>query len=142
MTDLEKPFRILPKLDEQNTAFWTGGEHGELRFWRCQDCRWWLHPPGPRCPVCLSKSLAVEVASGRATVHTFTVNHQAFMPGPELPFVIAIVELPEQAGLRLTTNIVGVAPDEVDFGMAVEVVFEHHDDVWIPLFRPVGTVAA
>jgi uncharacterized OB-fold protein len=141
MTDAEAPFRILPKLDEQNTAFWTGGEHGELRFWRCQDCRWWLHPAGPRCPSCLSKSLAVEAASGRATVHTFTINHQAFMPGPELPFVIAIVELPEQPGLRLTTNIVGVPPEEVRIGMDVEVTFEHHDDVWIPLFRPAGSVA-
>lgn len=138
MTDTDLPFRILPRLDEQNTAFWTGGEHGELRFWRCQDCGWWLHPAGPRCPQCLSKSLAVEAASGRAVVHTFTVNHQAFMPGPELPFVIAIVELPEQPGLRLTTNIVGCAPEAVDFGMEVEVVFEHHDDVWIPLFQPVA----
>ena len=140
MTDTDLPFRILPKLDEQNTEFWTGGEHGELRFWRCQDCGWWLHPAGPRCPQCLSRSLAVEAASGRAIVHTFTINHQAFMPGPELPFVIAIVELPEQAGLRLTTNIVGIAPEEVDFDMEVEVVFEHHDDVWIPLFQPVGAV--
>lgn len=133
----EAPFRLLPLLDDGNTPFWTGGEHGELRFWRCQDCRWWIHPPAPRCPSCLSKSLAVEAASGRAVVHTFTVNHQAWMPGPELPYVVAIVELPEQEGLRLTTNIVGIPADEVRIGMAVQVEFEHHDDVWIPLFRPV-----
>jgi uncharacterized OB-fold protein len=137
MTD-ELPFRVLPKLDELNTPFWTGGEHGELRFWRCQACGYWLHPPGLRCPSCLSKELAVEAASGTATLHTFTVNHQAFMPGPELPYVIAIVELPEQTGLRLTTNLVGVAPGDAAIGMPVEVTFEHHDDVWLPLFRPVG----
>ena len=79
-----------------------------------------------------------EATSGRATVHTFTINHQAWMPGPELPYVIAIVELPEQAGLRLTTNVVDVAPDAVFIGMPVEVLFEHHEDVWIPLFRPVA----
>lgn len=141
MTEATKPFRILPKLDEQNTPFWTGGEHGELRFWRCQACRWWLHPAGPRCPACLAKELEVEPASGRATVHTFTINHQAFMPGPDLPFVIAVVELPEQAGLRLTTNIVGIPPEDVRIGMEVEVVFEHHDDVWIPLFQPIGAGA-
>jgi len=132
------PFRVLPQLDDANRPFWTGGEHGELRFWRCRDCDWWLHPPAPRCPRCLSKSLAVEAASGSATVHTFTVNHQAFMPGPELPYVIAIVELPEQPGLRLTTNVIDVDPEQVAIGMAVEVTFEHHDDVWVPLFRPVG----
>lgn len=130
------PFRVLPKLDELNTPFWTGGEHGELRFWRCRACSYWLHPPSLRCPSCLSKELAVEAAWGRATLHTYTVNHQAFMPGPELPYVIAIVELPEQPGLRLTTNLVGVDVDEVSIGMDLEVVFEHHDDVWLPLFRP------
>ena len=62
------------------------------------------------------------------------------MPGPELPYVIAIVELPEQAGLRLTTNVVGCAPEDVRIGMPMRVVFEHHPDpdgdVFIPLFAP------
>ena len=136
------PFRVLPRLDDANTPFWTGGEHGELRFWRCQDCGYWLHPPGLRCPSCLSKSLAVEAASGRATLHTYTVNHQAWMPGPPLPYVIAIVDLPEQDGLRLTTNLVDVAVDDVAIGMPLEVTFEHHDDVWIPLFRPAAAEVA
>jgi uncharacterized OB-fold protein len=68
------------------------------------------------------------------------VNHQAWMPGPELPFVLAIVELPEQAGLRLTTNIVNCSPDDVEVGMPVLVTFERHPDgdeaVYIPLFEP------
>jgi uncharacterized OB-fold protein len=34
------------------------------------------------------------------------------------------------------TNIVGCAPDEVYVGMPVEVTFDEHDDVWLPLFRP------
>jgi uncharacterized OB-fold protein len=129
-------FRLLPLVDDLNRAYWTGGEHGELRFWRCQACGYWIHPPSTRCPACLSKDLAVEAASGRAVVHTFTVNHQAWMPGLEPPFVVAIVELPEQEGLRLTTNILGIAPDDVVIGMPVEVRFEHHDDVWIPIFVP------
>jgi uncharacterized OB-fold protein len=129
-------FRLLPLVDDLNRPYWTGGEHGELRFWRCQDCRYWIHPPVPRCPECLSKNLAVEAASGRAVVHTFTVNHQAWMPGLEPPFVVAIVELPEQEGLRLTTNILGIDPADVSIGMPVEARFENHDDVWIPVFVP------
>lgn len=132
------PFRILPRLTDLNRAFWTGGEQGELRFMRCDDCGYLNHPPTPICPRCRSKSLAPHTVSGRATVHTFTVNHQAWMPGPELPYVVAIVDIPEQDDLRLTTNIVGCAPEDVHVGMPVEVTFEHHDDVWIPLFRPAG----
>ena len=62
--------------------------------------------------------------SGRGVVHTYTVNHQPWYPGLDPPYVVAIVALPEQEGLRLTTNIVGCAPDDVRIGMPVRVTFE------------------
>jgi uncharacterized OB-fold protein len=74
--------------------------------------------------------------SGRATVATFTVNHQPWIPGFDPPYVVAMVEIEEQPSVRLTTNIVGCRPEEVRIGMPVQVLFEHHDDVWIPLFEP------
>ena len=137
MADEEpKPFRLLPRLDDRNREFWTGGEHGELRFWRCQDCGYWLHPPGVRCPQCLSKNLKVEATSGDATLHTFTVNHQAWYPSLDPPYVIAIVELPEQAGLRLTTGLVGCDIDAIEIGMPLHVTFDHYEDVFLPFFEP------
>jgi uncharacterized OB-fold protein len=134
------PFRMLPKLDDRNRFFWTSGADGRLRFLRCQDCGFYVHPPTPRCPKCLSKDVVPEPVSGRATVATFTINHQPWMPGPELPYAVAIVEIVEQPDVRLTTNIVGCAPDDVSIGMPVRVVFERHpdapDDVYLPLFEP------
>jgi uncharacterized OB-fold protein len=138
----DPPFRVLPKLTDDNRDFWTGGARGELRFWRCQDCGFYIHPPQPLCPQCHSKNLATEAVSGKATLASFTINHQAWMPGPELPYVVAIVELPEQAALRLTTNLVNCRHDEIHVGMPVRVLFEHHPDadgdVYIPLFEPDG----
>ena len=58
--------------------------------------------------------------SGRGEVHTFTVNHQPW-DGSTEPYVIVLVALPEQDGLRLTTNIVGCPPDDVHIGMPVQV---------------------
>ena len=133
MSDL--PFRVLPALDDHNRFFWTSGEDGVLRFLRCQGCGYWLHPPGPRCPSCGARELAPEPVTGVAEVASFTVNHKSW-DGSTEPYVIALVELPEQRGLRLTTNIVGVEPDEVTIGMQVQVVFEHHDQVWVPVFTP------
>jgi uncharacterized OB-fold protein len=134
------PFRILPALGERNRDFWQGGEHGELRFLRCQDCGTIVHPPVPLCPKDHSKRLRPEAVSGRATVATFTVNHQPWMPGPALPYVVAIVEIEEDPSVRLTTNVVNCAPEDVRIGMPVRVAFEHHadpdGDVWIPLFEP------
>lgn len=137
MRVVERPaFRILPAVDERNAHFWTGGRHDELRFLRCGACRHWVHPPQPICPACLGRDLVATAASGRGRVATFTVNHQPWIPGFDPPYVVAIVELDEQPGLRLTTNVVGCAIEEVSIGMPVRVVFEERDGVWIPLFAP------
>ena len=40
--------------------------------------------------------------------------------------------------MRLTTNLVDVEPEDVHVGMEVAVEFEEIEDVYIPLFRPVG----
>jgi hypothetical protein len=41
-----------------------------------------------------------------------------------------------EEGPRMTSNLVGVAPDEIEIGMPVQVVFEAiSDEVTLPLFR-------
>lgn len=127
--------RLLPRLDQENEFFWTSGADGHLRFLRCEQCRTYVHPPAPRCPECLSDALAPEAVSGRGTIVAFTLNEQAWIPGSD-PYLIGLVAIDEQESVRLTTNLVDVEPDEVRIGMRVEVVFEHHDDVYLPLFRP------
>ena len=79
-----------------------------------------------------------EVLSGRGVVYAYTINHYRWLPDMEPPYVVAEVELVEQEGLRLMTNIVDSPLAEVRTGMEVQVVFAHHDDVYIPLFRPVA----
>jgi len=139
VTDL--PFRILPQLDDLNRTFWTSGKDGKLCFLSCQECGYLIHPPAPICPRDLSKKLAPRAVSGNATVATFSINHQAWMPGPELPYVVAIVEIDEQPSLRLTTNIVHCEPQQVHIGMKVRAIFERRpddeEDIWIPIFEPV-----
>ncbi len=130
------PFRILPALDDTNRVFWTSGESGALAILRCRACSLWLHPPAPICPSCLSRDLTPQPVSGRGTLVSFTVNHQPWIPGFDPPYVIALVELDEQPGLRITSNLVGCAIDRVEIGLPVEILFDEYDGVWIPLFRP------
>jgi uncharacterized OB-fold protein len=132
----DKPTRLLPAVTPENQHFWTGGAQGELRLLCCALCKHLIHPPAPVCPQCLSRKLEIATLSGRGIVHTYTVNHQPWYPGMATPFVIAIVELVEQPGLRLTTNLVNCPIEQVKIGMPVRVVFENHDPVWIPLFEP------
>jgi uncharacterized OB-fold protein len=127
--------RAAPLDDPLHRFFWASGADGVLRMLQCADCGFWLHPPSSRCPHCLSADVAPQALSGRATVHTFTVNVQQWVPGQE-PYVYAIVELAEQEDLRLTTNIVGCSPDGVHIGQAVHVAFVHRNDVYYPVFTP------
>ena len=73
--------------------------------------------------------------SGRGTVETYTVNYQQWIPGSE-PYIIAWVSIEEQPDVRIQANLVDVEPEDVRIGQPVRVVFEHHEDVWIPLFTP------
>lgn len=133
----EAPARILPVVDRDSEAYWTWGREGKLAIHRCADCAYYVHPPVPFCPRCESRNVAPEAVSGRGKIVTFTVNHKPWVPGLPVPYVLALVAIEEQADVRLTGNIVGCAADDVRFDMAVEVVFEPAEDLWIPLFRPV-----
>ena len=130
----DEPFRVLPRLEPDTEFFWTSGRDGTLRFLHCDACSTVVHPPAPVCPQCLGRELAPRAVSGRATVFSATVNHQPW-DGSAEPWVIAVVAIDEQPDVRLTTNIVGVPPDQVTIGMPVRVVFEDHDPVFVPLFE-------
>ena len=127
--------RILPPLTPANRAFWTGGASGHLLILRCETCDRWVHPPVSRCPIC-DGELHAEPVSGRGTIFTFTVNEQQFHPDVLPPYVIAIVELVEQADLRVPTNIVECDPADLRCGLPVTVLFEKYDEIFVPLFRP------
>jgi uncharacterized OB-fold protein len=137
----DKPFRVLPRVTPLNEHFWRGGANGELRFLRCQDDGTYVHPPAPVCPECLGKNISPEAVSGRATVLTYTLNHQQWVPSPDHPYCIAIVELEEQPGLRLMTNVVNCPAEDVRIGMPVKVLFEAYEDIFIPVFEPAGGTA-
>jgi uncharacterized OB-fold protein len=128
--------RSLPAVTPEDAFFWQGGADGALHILRCRSCRYYVHPPMPICPRCRSHEVADEAVSGQGRVASFTVNHQAWRPGLATPYVVAIVELAEQQGLRLTTNIVNCPIELVHIGLSVRVVFEQIEDIWLPLFEP------
>jgi uncharacterized protein len=128
--------RLLPRLSDDVAFYWTSGADGTLRLLRCNACGYFIHPPSPVCPRCLSRDLGPEQVSGRGRLESFTVNYQQWIPGSD-PYIIAWVSLEEQPELRLTTNLVGVEPDDVEIGMPVRVIFEENEDVFLPLFTPV-----
>jgi uncharacterized OB-fold protein len=130
--------RPQPRLDSDNRFFWTGGADGKLRFLQCQECQTFIHPPAPVCRHCLSENVEPAVVPGTAVVDSYTINHQAWYPGLEVPFVIARVAIDGAPGVYLTTNIINCPVDEVDIGDKVRVTFQQEGEVYLPLFEKVA----
>lgn len=128
--------RPLPVITEEDEFFWTSGADGRLRVTECSSCAALLHPPQPVCRYCRGHETGVRAVSGYATLIGFTVNHRFSSPGMPAPYIVAQVALEEDTRVRLTTNLVECEVDELELGMRLEVVFEHVEDVWLPLFRP------
>lgn len=134
----------VPEPDDVSAFFWRGASDGTLLVLRCGACTYLSHPPDVSCAKCGAMELTPAPMSGNGEVYSFTIVRQAFDPAfvPEVPYVVALVELDEQPGLRMLANIVDIVPDAVDIGMRVEVTFEDRGDHVVPQFRPavpVGT---
>jgi uncharacterized protein len=128
--------RPAPAITPHSEPFWRGGADGILQLQRCQTCGRWLHPPRGSCPSCLTGDLLFEETSGIGTVWSFTINRLARSPEGEEDPIVAQVELSDQPGLLLLTNLVHVSHDDVAIGMPVHVEFDNVDDVWVPVFAP------
>ncbi|WP_210425079.1 Zn-ribbon domain-containing OB-fold protein [Spongiibacter thalassae] len=134
----EKTMGPVPELDELNEFFWTSGADGKLRMQYCDDCQYWQHPPSVCCRKCLGEGIAPRELSGEGTVAAVTINRMPWMPGLKVPYVLVIVELDEQPGLRLTSAMPSVDPEQVAIGDRVKVWFEQREDVWMPFFAPLA----
>lgn len=130
----------VPVADIDSAPFWAGLRRHELAILRCDECRTFVHPPQASCPKCLSLALTAEAVSGRGTVYSFTVVNREFAPGITPPYVAALVDLVEQDGLRLVTNLVNVTVADVRIGMAVRAVFFdlEAEDATLAYFEPDG----
>jgi uncharacterized OB-fold protein len=125
-----------PPVTDVNRPFWTSGPDGPLQVQFCEACDRWVFPAAATCPACSGMPVWRRV-SGAGTVFTFTVNRHPYHPDVPVPYVIAIVDLVEQEGLRFTTNVVACDPEVVAIGMPVQVAFEAAgDEAWAPVFRP------
>lgn len=126
----------LPELTAENTAFWTGGARGELMIAFCNDCAAAIHPPQLVCPGCGSQSVAPRAVAGTGKIYTFTVNHQPWVPDMEVPFAIAVVNLDDAPGVRVTAPVTGLHPESVAIEQSVRIGFEASGDVWLPNWHP------
>jgi acetyl-CoA acetyltransferase/uncharacterized OB-fold protein len=134
---MSEPQLPIPALLPDTEAFWRACHDGRLEINRCQACGWLIHPSRPVCSRCQSRDVKPQQLSGKGAVFSYTINYQPWIPNMAVPFIIALVELVEQKGLRLTTNLIHCPIESVRIGMPVKVVFKQvSDEAGLPLFEP------
>jgi uncharacterized protein len=155
--------RMEPPVGAESGPFWEATREGTLLVQWCTSCDRGIFYPRFFCPYCATagphdsaagqsgqsgqsdgSTLEWRTASGRAIVHAATVEHNPAATGATFshgePYVVALVDLDE--GVRMMTNIVGCAPEDVRAGMAVTVTWEPlSDGRQLPLFTPAATSA-
>jgi uncharacterized OB-fold protein len=125
-----------------NRFYWDAIAEERLCLLRCQSCGHFVHPPRPICNRCLSQDLAPEEISGGGSLYSYSVVVQAGHPyfADKVPYVIGVVEIDEEPGVRVATNIVGCAEGDLRCGMPVSVEFWRvTPTLTLPFFRPGGT---
>jgi uncharacterized OB-fold protein len=136
MSSYAKP---LPQPDPVTKPFWDSVKAHAMRLQRCGACGTYVFYPRALCPSCFSAALEWTPVSGRGVIHAFTVVHRHPSPvfQPEVPYVVALVDLEE--GARMMTRLVGLPPDpaRIRIGMPVEVVYDDvTPEVTLPAFGP------
>ncbi|HLN17447.1 MAG TPA: Zn-ribbon domain-containing OB-fold protein [Acidimicrobiales bacterium] len=137
-TDPRFAGRPRPGPDLLSAEFYAAADRGELRYQECPDCGHRQFYPRLICTGCGGEP-AWAVASGRGTVHTFTVVRQNLSPPfvDLLPYVLAIVELEE--GPRMMGNVTDCDPADVHIGLPVEAYgVRVEDGLALPFWRPAG----
>ncbi|MDA1073431.1 MAG: OB-fold domain-containing protein [Proteobacteria bacterium] len=132
------PQRPLPTLNEHDShAFWQATKNKELKFQRCANCQTLVFFPRSHCTGCTDGDLTWHTASGLGTVYSYSVVRQSYHPffRSKAPYVVAWIDLDE--GPRLLSNVEVSDPAEVSVGQRVQVHWEEHDELCIPLFAPV-----
>lgn len=147
MTDEALTAASLPPVPQPGaltTFFWDAIAAGRLDILRCDGCGHFVHYPRPICDRCQSDRLTPATVSGRGAVYSYTVVMQAFHPYfvDRLPYVLAVIELEEEPGLKVTTTLVDCAEADLRVGLPVELVLTDVGyGLVLPLFRPAGGVA-
>ena len=130
--------RPKPAPDAFERPFFEAAARGELLHQRCPACGHRQFYPRAVCTAC-GADPEWAPSSGRGVVHTYTIVRQNGMPPfrDELPYVVAMIELPE--GVRMMGNLTGSENEQVRVGMPVEAyAVEFEPGLALPFWRALG----
>ena len=118
--------------------YWEAANRGELRMQRCLACGRYRWHPAPLCLDCQSADCEWALLSGRGRIHTWTEITHPVHPAAHarVPYLIVEIELAEQSGLTMISNLIDATAAEIAIGASVAVAFARHlNGQQLPVFR-------
>ena len=126
--------------DQWTRPFWEAARAHKLVAAACADCGQFRMPPTPFCPHCRSQAIDWRELSGDGVLYSYTIVARAIMPemADNIPYVPALVDLPDAPGTRLITNVVDTPLSKLAIGARLKVKWhDTADNVTIPMFTMV-----
>ncbi|MCW2649508.1 MAG: hypothetical protein JWR32_484 [Mycobacterium sp.] len=108
----------VPVPDPDSAPYWEALKNGKLMLCRCDDTGTWIHPPLERSRF-TGGPVHFEEVSGKGSIYSYIVVRQALVPGRTPPYVVGLIELAEQPGLRINA-VVDADPADVRVGQQVQ----------------------
>jgi uncharacterized protein len=118
----------IPVPDLESEPYWAGLRDRKILILHCQQCGHWIHYPLAACPRCHSFDLRPEPIAGTGTVYSFTVSHREFAQGVMPPYAVVLIDIDEEPGVRMLSNLVNCYEDQIEIGMRVRALFKDVDD--------------
>jgi uncharacterized protein len=118
--------------------YWEACNQERLVMQRCSACSKFRWHPSPLCVHCGDARFTWAPLSGRGKITTWTVITHPIHPAAfsRVPYVVVEVELQEQIGLRMLSNLVDMKLDQISFDAPVTLGFMTHPcGQKLPIFR-------
>ena len=134
--------RPLPKLEELDTKyFWEETKKKRLSYQVCNISNEVVFHPRRHSSRSVEGTLEWRISAGKGEIYAFSIVRQSYHPFFKelVPYVVAWIDLDE--GFRLLSNIVCEDKNlmEIECGKRVELIWEEHSELCIPLFRLIKT---
>ncbi len=119
--------KLTPVPDGLSKPFWDACNERKLVVQNCTVCNRMQYPPEQVCANCGSpEHLVWKQASGRGKIKGNIVVHDSRLRlrQADQPFNLAVIELEDEPGILMFSNLPGTPVDQVPVGANVEVVWE------------------
>jgi uncharacterized OB-fold protein len=131
---------LVPQVDDRNRGYFTSGK---ILLQACAACGTVQHPPEEVCHRCQGTEFGTREIAPHGTIYSYTVVRHPTHPGlsNSIPYSVVLVSLDELPEVRITGNLLQLAPEKLRVGLPVKAVWEEvRDDAgqtlrlpqWVP----------